>query len=122
VIYRELRPDEFERIPGVALGGYRATPTHRIVAALDSDEIVGIWVVALVPHAEPIWIREDHRNSAVIIRRLWDGVKKIVRDMSCGGVVGIIPDSVPADKRIAEWLDAEKLPGNVYLWLDKKEN
>ena len=70
-------------------------------------------------HAEPIWVHPNYRRHPVMIRRLWDVVKAIVKDMGLNGVVGIIPDSVPADKRIAEWLGAEPIPGAIYLWLDK---
>jgi hypothetical protein len=120
VIFRELGCDEFDRIPPEAIGGVRLRPSHRVAAALEGEDIVGVWVVGLALHAEPIWIREDHRKSPTIVRRLWDNVKAIVRDMGCPGVVGIIPDSVPADKRIAEWLGAEPIPGAIYLWLDKE--
>lgn len=122
ITYRELTQDEFEQIPAEALGGFQLVPGQRVAAALEGAEIVGIWVTTWALHAEPVWIREDHRKHPAIIRRMWDGVKKIVRDMDLGGVVGIIPDAVPVDRRIAEWLGAEKIPGNIYLWLDKKEN
>jgi hypothetical protein len=120
--FRELRPDEFERIPPEALGGLVILPGQaRITAALEEDEIVGIWSVAFVLHAEPVWVREDHRRHPTLLRRLWDGVTDIVRDIGAKGVVGVIPDSVPADKRIAEWIGAEPIPGAIYLWLDKEK-
>ncbi len=120
LIFRELGPTEFDRVPAEATDGFRLRPQHRVAAALEGEDVVGIWVVAVALHAEPIWIREDHRKSPTIVRRLWDNVKAIVRDMGSPGVVGIIPDSVPADKRIAEWLGAEPIPGAIYLWMDKE--
>ena len=118
--FRELEQDEFKNIPAEALGGYELSPSHRVTAALDGDDVVGIWVTAYALHAEPIWIRPDFRGHPVVIRRLWDGVKGIVKHMGLGGVVGVIPDDVPEDKRIAEWLDAKPLPGKIYLWLEKE--
>ena len=117
---RELTVDEFSRIPPEATANYTPVPgVHRVSAAFDGDEIVGIWVVLMVPHAEPIWIREDHRGGT-LIPRLWDGVKAILEDMGLNGVVGIIPDSNPATKRIAKSIGAVAIPGSIFLWLKEK--
>ncbi len=120
--FRELTPDEFRLIPSEALGGFKLNPSIQRVSGLltGKDKVSGIWVVGSVLHAEPIWIQEDLRKGPVIIPRLWDGVKTIVRDMGASGVLGVIPDSVPADKRIAEWLGATPIPGSLYMWLDKR--
>lgn len=120
IIYRELSEDEFIRVPNEALDGYSLVPGQRVSAALDGDEIVGVWVTTYALHAEPVWIRSDHRKHPVILRRMFDGVKRIVKDLGLQGFVAIVPDSVPEDKRIAGWIGAEKLPGALYLWLDKE--
>lgn len=121
MIYRELSESEFGSVPAEALGGYKLVPGLRVMAAFDGSEIVGIWVTTYALHAEPVWVREDHRKSPTILRRMWGGVKGIVRDLGAGGIVAIIPDSVPATKRMADVFGFEPLPGAIYLWLDKEK-
>lgn len=120
MIYRELAQDEFSKVPPELLNGYVLQPSQRVTAALEGDRVVGFWAVSAVLHAEPVGIVEEFRKHPVMLKRLWGGVKTILKDMGATGVVGIIPDSVPEDKRIAEWLGAERLLGAVYLWLDKE--
>lgn len=119
--YRELREDEFGDVPADALGGYTLVPGERVMAAFDGADMVGIWVTTFALHAEPVWVREDHRKHPVILRRMWDGVKRIVRELGLGGVVAIIPDSVPATRRMADVFGFEPIPGAVYLWLDEEK-
>lgn len=117
--FRELTRDEFSRIPADATAGYGPfnPDIHRVVGAINpAGEIIAVWTLVMVPHAEPIWIRKDYRKHPTIIRRLWDGVKSILKSAGLTGVVAVIPDSVPADKRIAEWLGASPLPGAIYIW------
>ena len=115
--FRELKPHEIKTVPPIQ--GWSLDPSQRVAGCFDNGEIIGVWATTVALHAEPIWIREDHRKSPVIIRRLWEKVKEIVKDMGGHGVVGIIPDDVPADKRLAEWLGATEIPGHIYLWLEE---
>jgi hypothetical protein len=115
--FRELEPEEFDRVPTEALDGLKLG-NARVSAAFEGDKLVGVWCVVFVLHAEPIWVREDHRGHPTLIRRLWDGVKSIVRAEGLPGAVAIVPDSVPEDARIAEWIGAKPIPGAIYLWMD----
>ena len=120
MLYRELREDEFGNVPAEALAGFSLSPGQRVMAAFDGTAIVGVWVTMYALHAEPVWVRADHRKHPTILKRMWEGVQKIVRDMGLGGVVAIAPDSVPELRRMAEVFGFEPLPGAVYLWIDKE--
>jgi NADH:ubiquinone oxidoreductase subunit D len=121
--YRELDPSEFPSIPPEALDGHEL-PTMggvRVFAALDGDKIKACWVVIGVIHAEPIWLAPDVRKSPTVIRRLAAGVKGILEDWGYTTAVAIIPDSVPATRRIAQWLRAKEIPGRIFLMSTKEK-
>lgn len=115
--FRELDPSEFKDIPLEALGGHQLpTENCRVVAGIDkSGKIAAIWVALAVVHLEPLWIREDHRNSGYVLRRLWTCLKDVLAPLGVRRTLTVIADSVPVTGRIANWLGAEEIPGKLFF-------
>ena len=116
LIYRELDPTEFDKIPAEALDGELPIAGGiRIFAGLDknSGKIMAIWCVLAVVHAEPVWLAKEVRHSPTVLRRLAEGMKGILRSMGQSKAVAIIPADAPKTKRIAQWLGAKELPGRM---------
>lgn len=118
--YRVLHPDEYIKLPDDFPAPDGLTPDNTaIVAAIDEEgEVVAAWVLCMVWHSEPLWIREDHRKSATLIRRMAETVKKVCKVLRIKTHYAVIP--TPVLKKIAEWYGAKPMPGELYRY-DEEE-
>ena len=115
--YRELDRSEFDRIPKEATDGITLPDSNcRVVAAInDRDQIVAIWAAVAVVHLEPIWIKEEHRKSPTLIRRLWAALRNVLKTEGVQSTMTVIPNNKPATRRIAEWCGAREVDGKLFF-------
>lgn len=69
---------ELKTVPGLEDG----IPIGMIaVGAVDEEgEVVSCVGIYPAPHLSPLWIREDHRKSPTILRRVWETLKQELYD------------------------------------------
>ena len=115
--FRELGQDEIPNIPSDALGGFQLQGRKVRVAAAGEEggQVRAIWCVGYVLHAEPLWVAPDCRKSPLLLCRLWDVVKGIVRSEGLSAVVSVIPEDHKGVQKIAEWVGTEPFKGHLVL-------
>lgn len=118
---RILPPEEAER--AIAAGGPlqelqvnadRLREMSIAVAEVDG-EIVGYWVVWYALHAEPLWIRPDHRHTPGVVTGLIGAMQEIVE--GSGEPVAyceIAEENLAVVGRGAERLGFAPAPGKLY--------
>lgn len=116
--YRELLPDEFAKAPREVPGSEMFTSENsRIYAALDeSGAVVATFTLFLCPHLEPMWIREDHRHSSTILRRMAAGMKDLLRASGCPNAYSVVLNATPVLHRFAKFFGASPVDGTLYFW------
>ena len=87
-----IDPDQFYLVDDFcdSEGMLRLNPhTSRVVASIDTEigKVVGIMVLQLVAHAEPIWIKEDYQGKG-IWRDMADMMDGYLYQMAEQGVLG----------------------------------
>jgi hypothetical protein len=66
-----------------------------VVVVEDGETVVGCWAVLTCPHAEGLWVADDHRGKAAVLRRLLAGVADVAQSVGATGVlVGTDDESV----------------------------
>lgn len=89
---RPLSYEEAAKVPGMA------DPMPGSMMAMgavdDSGEVVAAIGCYFVVHADPIWVREDHRHGKLLVR-LIDAAKNAVRETRMGSevFVSMTPDN-----------------------------
>jgi hypothetical protein len=121
LIYRELLPEEFHLAPREVPGSEAYTPDNaRILAAIDEKgEVVSTWTMFLCLHLEPFWVREDHRKSMTIMRRMAEAMKSILKRDGFPSCYTTVMDSTPVLAKFARWFGASKVNGSLYYWVNK---
>lgn len=121
VEYRELGPDEFHLAPREVPGSEDYTPENsRIIAGIDGNgEVVATFTLFLCPHLEPVWIREDHRHSATIPRRLAEAMKALLREIGCPNAYTVVLNKTPVLHRFARFFGFAPVDGSLYFWRGK---
>jgi hypothetical protein len=116
--YRALGPDEVGRLPLAATAGYPipVDGSLPVVAIDETGEIVAVWYLLMIAHAEPLWIRHDHRKSPVILKGLAKVMRVALKELRIRQAVCVLTDAVPVAKRIAKWLGAKPFHGSLYLF------
>lgn len=79
--YRELPPDQFNRLAAVEWpsDNPRPTPdTARVIVAECDGEIVGYLAIQIAVMLEPVWI-EPRLRRGLIMRRLFDCAMKMMK-------------------------------------------
>lgn len=122
VIYRELTTEEFHLAPRKVPGSELYTSENsRILAAFnEKGEVVATWTLFYMAHIEPLWIREDYRNSSSILRRMAENMKALLRASGIKQVYTIVLSSTPVLARYARWFGAEEIDGTLFTWVDKE--
>jgi len=116
VIYRELEASELCRVPPEATAPYAIPREARVFAAInDEGDVVAAWCLTAVAHAEPLWVREDHRNHPVLLRRLWKQLTHAARSAGVTHLASAIMDDRPVTQKIAQWTGAQSLPAKFYV-------
>jgi len=118
LFYRELAPSEFSKVPREVAGSDVYTPENsRIYAALDEHgEVVASFTLFLCPHLEPMWIREDHRHSSSILRRMASGMKAMLHESGIPNAYSVVLNTTPVLHRFAQFFGAVPVDGTLYFW------
>jgi hypothetical protein len=118
--YRELLPEEFPLAPREVPGSEIYTPENsRILAAITPDgQVVATWTMFLCLHIEPFWIREDHRKSMTIMRRMTEHMKGLLRESGFEEVYTVVLEKTPVLARFASFFGARPVDGILYKWKD----
>ncbi len=121
--YRELTPEEFHLAPREVPGSDVYTAENsRILAAFDErGDVIATWTMFGMIHIEPFWVREDHRKSMALMRRMTEHMKALLKDSQIGCVYTVVMDSTPVLRKFAEWFGAKKVDGTLYYWVASKE-
>jgi hypothetical protein len=118
---RVLPGEEYERLrvfPPFAGGLPNPDFTRIIVAELGGPggELVAVWSLIQAIHAEPMWVREDHRKRAGLIRRLWTSVWSELQAVGALMAFAIVADQdAAANVPLVLRLGFEKLPADLYM-------
>lgn len=120
MIYRELEPHEFEKAPREVEGSQIFTPENsKILAAInDEGEIVATWTFFICAHIEPVWVREDYRGKGMILGRLGNAMKAMLRAMNISEVYTVVLDKTPVLRKFAYWFGAKPVDGTLFKWKD----
>ena len=118
--YRELRPEEFSLAPREVPGSDVYNPQNsRILATIDDKgEVVATWTISYCLHLEPFWVREDHRKSMTIMRRMTEAMKAILKRDGFQCCYTVVLFSTPVLAKFARWFGARKIDGDLYCWTD----
>lgn len=79
---RELPAHEWSRLVGTELETLWPTmkpATDRIIVVERDGEIIACWALMAIMHVEGLWIAPSERGRAGIARRLWRGMRDLVR-------------------------------------------
>lgn len=73
VCFRFLDESEYHKIEHIFKSFNSSLPIPKLsriaIAEIEStQEIIGFFVWQLLPHAEPIWIKEEHRNTKIWLK------------------------------------------------------
>lgn len=123
---RELPPEEWYKLRAVMPQGFDGLPNpgrSRVAVVEEGGEIRGFWFVFATIHVEPLWIHEDLRANAGIVRRMWGTIREILHNMweGTGGLFGdvafaiINDDDLPRKLPMAKRLGFVKVPGSLYF-------
>jgi hypothetical protein len=119
---RTLAPDESQK--AIDAGGplqdlqLDATKLAEMSIAVveDDGEIIAYWVVWYALHLEPLWVREDHRTSPVVIKQIVQQVQEIVIATEMPAAFCVVED-VEAGETVARYADRlgfMRAPGTLY--------
>lgn len=120
---RYLPPDEWEsvlrQIPLFADGKPLPNPqtTYVVVAQRQDGSLAGFWFVFAAYHVEPVWVAEDCRQKAGLLRRMWRGVGDILRALKQGSAYAVILDAdLPTGiASQATRMGFQQIPGKLYF-------
>lgn len=120
IVVRELEPGEYNRIheAGGPLAGYdlSAIDHMRIIAVEEAGQIIGYWAVAVLVHAEPLWLGERARGRPGVVRRLLNGLVALLQRLDCQVAFGVINDKdFDINLPMARRLGFERVPGDLYV-------
>lgn len=113
---RILPPSEWARLEGTeaeSVWPVLNPETTSIVVVEQDGQIIGCHVLYYVLHADGLWIHPDHRGKSSVGRRLWAGVRGMVR---ASGVTGLVTSAM--DERVCgllEHVGAVPLPGQHFV-------
>jgi hypothetical protein len=116
VTTRELPPDEWAKLAGTDsadIWPMLAPGQAKVLVVEDGEAVVGSWLLLPVWHAECLWIAPSHRGRAAVGRRLWVGLRRMLRDLGVGGfITGALSDEV---RGLLAHVGARPLPGDHYV-------
>lgn len=125
---RELPVEEWSKLltmPGLYHDlGYLPAPEHNRIVVIEDEagEILGYWGAFTVVHVEPVYIRPEHRLRISVVRRLWEGMDKLLKDLQVPGAVAVISDEdAPVNLPMATKIGFTKVPGSLYYLNLEKE-
>jgi hypothetical protein len=84
-----------------------------VVAEDETGEIRGYWIVMTAVHVEPIWIDPRFRGNAGMLRKLWRGVRGVLKELNCKFAVAVVMRDNPPTHAI-ERLGFQKVNGDLW--------
>lgn len=117
ITYRMLRPDEWPKVEPIFIehGGPQSLPCPEASAILVAEEqggIVGFLVIQPVVHAEPVWVREDHRGNG-IARKLFSEVDDFMKGIGIKAYYTFSTETIV--ERLAQGNGMSLLPWKVWM-------
>lgn len=115
-VTRILPRTEYDRLGSTALAECALQVRDRegdVIVVEDGDQIVGCWALFPVLHVEGLWIADSHQKRASVARRLWLGMKRLVK---VRGGVKVATAACSDDVRaLLAHVQATKLDGDHYV-------
>lgn len=114
---RLLDSSEHHRLSGIEWYGKDRPLPHsgasKVVVAERGQEIVGFWLAQAHVHADPVWVREDHRGGSVGVRMM----RLMAKALKDDGVEGAyISTDIPKVGEYLGRLGLKKLDAQFYFW------
>lgn len=113
---RVLPPDEWPALVGTEADTVwsRLSPDNAQVFVVEEDgQIAGCWIAMRIVHAECLWIAPSHRGSFAVMRRLWGGMRQMVR---AWGAPVFFTSAITNDVRdLLMRFQARRVPGDTYV-------
>lgn len=113
---RILPRDEYHRLDPTLLAECARDLSERqgdVLVVEDGDQIVGCWALFPVLHVEGLWIAESHQKRTSVARRLWLGMKRLVKVR--GGVKVATAACSDEVRALLAHVQATKLDGDHYV-------
>lgn len=116
---RLLTRDELRTVPGMV----DPLPASIFgVGIVDEQGVAACLGVFLVLHADPIWIREDHRNGGKLPLHLWEAARDEIvrRNLGPEVFVGMTPE-IPGQpteglvERMVEWAGGDEVKARFFV-------
>lgn len=86
-----------------------------LVQGVNTGAIYGYWMIFDTVHVEPLWVHPSYRRNPGIIRRLWNGVRAVLRAHRVPIAFGIIADAdLAANEKLATRIGFRRLPGQLF--------
>jgi hypothetical protein len=118
VIIRPLTKAEAMTVPGMS---DPMPESMTVLGAVDEQGVAAACGVYFVVHADPIWVRRDHRNGGRLLLRLWEATRDFVRQTKMGQevVVGMTPTNPgPGTEELVErmclWAGGSELKARFF--------
>jgi hypothetical protein len=108
---RVLDPSEWERLLPIYATVNADVPdpdVAHVVVAEDADQIVGMLVLQLIPHLEPLWVAPAHRHT-----RLWHDLSTAMLATLPAGLTFYTFSSRPAIAKLAARIGMVEQPWTV---------
>lgn len=114
---RVLPREEWYRLPDAesAAIAHQLPPSAQVLVVEDDGQIVGSWMLLLVPHVECLWVAPSHRKRGGVFRRLLAGMRRLAP------ATRVVTASVsPEVDALLMRYGAEPLPGTSWVFAFKE--
>lgn len=117
---RELGVEDWDKLrsmePFATYGPPDPKSTRVIVLEDAAGELKAFWLAFSTVHIEPLWIAEEYRGRAAVIRRLWGGVRDILVETGNNLAFAVINnDDLPGTAPMAKRLGFLHIPGQLFF-------
>jgi len=110
---RVLPPEEYPRLAGTEAEGLAVPGSAQVLVVEDGDRIAGCWILMPILHVECLYVAPEYRKRASVARRLWIGMKRLVRDAHGSAVMTAAASDEVRD--LLAHVNATKVPGDHYV-------
>lgn len=112
---RLLPPEEWPLLVGTeaeTVWPHLVPENTQVFVVEDGGRIVGCWIAMRVVHAECLWIAPDYRGSFAVMRRLWAGMRLMVR--AWGASVFLTSAVTNNVRKLIARFGGRSVPGDVF--------
>lgn len=114
---RVLRQEEWSRIAETGLdvalwSALEAGPTQIVIVEDAAGQIVACWGTFAVRHVEGFWVRADHQKRGGTLRRLFVGMRALLKTLGTQAVV--TQAETPAIASLLQAAGATRVPGESF--------